>query len=258
MTGQPLERTILQSLRGTPLHGYDIYRSIAQRLGDAHDGSQGSIYPELYRLESQGLVSARWACCATDRRTRYYALTPAGRTRLYQDPRAPWHGTAGAASALACGMAVSLGAAGDDMPRVRSTSPVIAGLIEEGAGRSRTFRHLVDTIAGTDGIVYVETGQCRHSVRSCLSLSVTRAGGFRILRILVDTGSIGRGTSTNDFISSLGHELRHAIEVLEVPSLDTTQKIYLFYVREAATRNDSFETIAAIGAGNQIRKELAR
>jgi len=111
---------------------------------------------------------------------------------------------------------------------------------------------------------HVVLSRCRPSVpRVTFStrsgdLSVTRAGGFRILRILVDTGSIGRGTSTNDFISSLGHELRHAIEVLEVPSLDTTQKIYLFYVREAATRNDSFETIAAIGAGNQIRKELAR
>src|SRR5256885_15670538 len=47
-------------------------------------------------------------------------------------------------------------------PRVRSSTPAIAALLSQASARSAAFRGLVSTIEGTDGIVYVEPGSCRH------------------------------------------------------------------------------------------------
>src|SRR5215470_15873781 len=74
-------------------------------------------------------------------------------------------------------------------PRVRSGTPAITVLLNEASSRSETFRELVRRIERTDGIVYVEPGVCKHGVRACLSLSITPAGGFRILRVLVNLAS---------------------------------------------------------------------
>ena len=52
--------------------------------------------------------------------------------------------------------------------------------------RSATFRQLVATINGTDGIVYVHHDRCGRDVLACLVLGVTQAGPYRILHIRVD------------------------------------------------------------------------
>jgi hypothetical protein len=143
---------------------------------------------------------------------------------------------------------------GDDtapMPHVRSTNAVIAGAIVEAQSRSSTFRSLVRTIDATDGIVYVERGTCRHGVRACLSLSVVSGGGYRLLRIL-----ISHVEDVVSLIATIGHELFHAIEVLREPAIRTAADAYLFYVREAPTAQDHFETDAAIRAGLVIGHEL--
>jgi O-methyltransferase domain len=44
--------------------------------------------------------------------------------------------------------------------RVRVLEPELAGLVQEGLNRSRTFRRLVQRIDESDGIVYVQTGPC--------------------------------------------------------------------------------------------------
>ena len=138
-------------------------------------------------------------------------------------------------------------------PRVRTSNPAIAALLTEASIGSATFRGLVSSIEGTDGIVYIEPGQCRHGVRACLSLSVAGAGGFRILRVLVNLA-----TDALELMSTIGHELRHALEILTEPSVRTSQQAYLYYAREAATGRDVFETQAAIQVGFAVERELAR
>jgi hypothetical protein len=138
-------------------------------------------------------------------------------------------------------------------PRVRSTTPAVARLISEASARSGTFRQLVATIEKTDGIVYVEPGVCRHGVRACLSLSITPAGGFRILRVLVDLA-----TDVVELMATIGHELQHALEILTEPRVRTTAQAYMYYAREAATSLDVFETPAAIKAGVAVHRELGR
>jgi hypothetical protein len=138
-------------------------------------------------------------------------------------------------------------------PHVRSSTPAIARLLSEASARSQTFRQLVSTIERTDGIVYVEPGICRHGVRACLSLTITPAGGYRILRVLVNLA-----TDVIELMATIGHELRHALEILAEPDVRTTQQAYMFYAREAPTMRTAFETPAAIEAGLAVRHDLGR
>jgi DNA-binding PadR family transcriptional regulator len=43
---------------------------------------EGALYPALHRLEARGWIEAEWGISATNRRARYYSLTPAGRRSL--------------------------------------------------------------------------------------------------------------------------------------------------------------------------------
>ena len=151
------------------------------------------------------------------------------------------------------GMTIGIDGSGPDIPRVRSTTPAIASLLAEAESRSATFRDLLRTIEATDGIVYVEPGVCRHGVRACLSLSVVRTGGYRFLRILV-----AGAEDIVELMATIGHELRHAIELLSEPAVKTTTAAYNYYLREAPTARDAFETAAAINTGIVVANELAR
>jgi hypothetical protein len=139
------------------------------------------------------------------------------------------------------------------VPRVRSDNLAIAMLLREGARRSPTFEALVQSIDDTDGIVFVEAGRCGHGVRACLLLSVKMAGPSRLLRIVLDARK-----ADWDLIGSLGHELRHAVEVLSDSTVASSGAIYFFYQRIGATSAGRFETLAAVKTGDTIRAEVRR
>src|SRR6266581_6153982 len=122
-------------------------------------------------------------------------------------------------------------------PRVRSTNPAIAAAIVEAQSRSATFRSLVRAIEATDGIIYVEHGRCGHGVRACLSLSLVSGVGFRLLRILVDSAG-----DPIALMATIGHELRHALELLSEPAVRTPTDAYFYYVTAAPTVRAAFET----------------
>jgi PadR family transcriptional regulator, regulatory protein PadR len=77
-----LEMLILHTLTIRPLHGYAIAKHIGDRSGEVIQVGQGSLYPALERLLSQGLVTAKWGDSPTGRKARYYTITRAGRQRL--------------------------------------------------------------------------------------------------------------------------------------------------------------------------------
>jgi hypothetical protein len=158
----------------------------------------------------------------------------------------------------AAGLAGPVRAAAADVSGVRSTSPAIRELIDDAMFESPTFRGIVRAIVATDGIVYVEDGVCRHGVHACLLLDVTPAGGYRILHILVDRGGTLAHRSRLDLIATIGHELRHALEVLSERTIRSAAAVFLFYVHRAPTSNSTFETVAAVAAGTAIRGELGR
>ena len=52
-----LDMLILKAVSLKPLHGYGVLLRIKQISGNALDIPQGSLYPALYRLEHQGLIT---------------------------------------------------------------------------------------------------------------------------------------------------------------------------------------------------------
>jgi hypothetical protein len=144
-----------------------------------------------------------------------------------------------------------------EIPRVRSTDPTIRSLIDKGSKLSSTFRQLIETISTTDGIVYPDPGLCGHGVRACLVLTVKVAGPNRLLRIVIDT----RKTDCA-LIASIGHELRHTIEVLQDRSITSDAALFHFYTREGRhTTPDplgAWETEAAVRAGIDVLRELKK
>jgi hypothetical protein len=137
--------------------------------------------------------------------------------------------------------------------RVRSDSPTIRTALLEGARRSVTFRQLIETIEGTDGIVFVQEGRCGHGARACLALTVTLAGPNRLLRVVVDVRR-----ADWDLMGSLGHELQHALEVLNDRAVKRDEDMFFLYKRIGQSSGSRFETEAAILAGDSVRREARR
>ena len=80
-----LDMLILKAVSLKPLHGYGVLLRINQISGNALDIPQGSLYPALYRLEHQGLITAEWGESENKRKAKYYSLTAAGRRRLREE-----------------------------------------------------------------------------------------------------------------------------------------------------------------------------
>ena len=84
-----LDLLILKSLQLDPLHGWGISKRIRQLSKDVLQINQGSLYPALYRLEDQKLITATWGISPEGRRARFYRLTARGRRQLDAE-RAHW------------------------------------------------------------------------------------------------------------------------------------------------------------------------
>ena len=76
------ELLVLSLVETRARHGYEIAKLIETRSGGALSFNVASLYPLLYRLEARGLIEGRWVEKASQRRRRYYKLTPAGRKML--------------------------------------------------------------------------------------------------------------------------------------------------------------------------------
>ena len=142
-----------------------------------------------------------------------------------------------------------------EMSHVRSRHAGLRELIARGVEESPAFRRMADAINASDGIVFVESGVCKYGVRACL-VKVTSAGRHRFLFVKVDTGKRDR-----ELIASIGHELRHAIEVLSDPGVTNYAGMYFFYKSNpdhGGFSSPAFETKAAIEAGEAVADEIGR
>jgi hypothetical protein len=137
--------------------------------------------------------------------------------------------------------------------RVRSENARLVALIEETGRRSITFRRMADAVDASDGLVYIEGGRCPDAAQACL-VSIRRSGSHRMVRIFVNDRR-----SDREVMGFLGHELRHALEVLGNPRVsdEVTMRRFYFYHPEASKLGNAFETKAAIAAGDAVRAELS-
>jgi transcriptional regulator len=64
------------------MNGWAIAKRINQISQEVLQVHQGSLYPALHRLESQGWIKAEWRDSENNRRAKFYALTASGRKQL--------------------------------------------------------------------------------------------------------------------------------------------------------------------------------
>jgi transcriptional regulator len=76
---------ILRVLRSGPLHGYAIAQRIRQLSDAVLEAEEGSLYPTLQRLLLEGWVRGEWGTSESNRRVRFYELTPEGQKQLKRE-----------------------------------------------------------------------------------------------------------------------------------------------------------------------------
>ena len=80
-----LDLLVLRALQLEPMHGWGITERLEQWSEEILVLGQGTLYPALYRLEKQKLITSTWKNTEHNRRARYYSLTAAGRRHLAQE-----------------------------------------------------------------------------------------------------------------------------------------------------------------------------
>lgn len=73
---------VLLVLKDSPSYGYQIVQEIRARSAEAFDFPEGTIYPILYGLESEGAIKGDWKPGIGDRKRKVYRLTAQGRKEL--------------------------------------------------------------------------------------------------------------------------------------------------------------------------------
>jgi hypothetical protein len=131
----------------------------------------------------------------------------------------------------------------------------LATLVAKDLEQSPTLRRVVDRVAELHGIVYVVTGVYaslrRTELRGTLSPRVAVAGETCVMRISLKRQYGPEGVAT------LAHELRHAIEVLEVPDARTERTIVRLFERiGSAVGDELYETQAALTTEAAVLREL--
>jgi transcriptional regulator len=90
-----LDVLILKTLAPGPMHGWGIAQRIQQVSQDVLRVNQGSLYPALHRLESEGWIAAEWGASENNRRAKFYRLTRTGQRHLEAETE-NWRRLAGA------------------------------------------------------------------------------------------------------------------------------------------------------------------
>ena len=77
-----LDLLILKTLALESMNGWAIAKRIGQLSNEVLQVQQGSLYPALHRLETQGWIKGLWKESENNRKAKYYSLTGSGRKRF--------------------------------------------------------------------------------------------------------------------------------------------------------------------------------
>jgi transcriptional regulator len=77
-----LDLLILKTISLQPMNGWAVAKRIVQTSHNILQVQQGSLYPALHRLETQGWIKSEWKDSENNRRAKLYSLTAAGRRQL--------------------------------------------------------------------------------------------------------------------------------------------------------------------------------
>jgi transcriptional regulator len=83
-----LDVLVLKALAASPNHGYGVARWVRDATNDELVIEDGALYTALHRLEKRGLLRSSWKSSETNRRAKYYSLTPKGHEALDEQTQA--------------------------------------------------------------------------------------------------------------------------------------------------------------------------
>ena len=162
--------------------------------------------------------------------------------------------------ALALLLAVASSARADDFVRtvaaahIRPTSQDARRLIDRAASRSPTVAQLIDRLALTDVIVYVQLAIGPHVDTARTSLATTTRHA-RFVRILINAR-----TAPWDQVEMLGHELQHALEIASAPEVMDEGGMRTLYARIGlqGRKPNQYETLEAQRVQALVRRDYSR
>jgi hypothetical protein len=140
-------------------------------------------------------------------------------------------------------------------PHIRPLSADARDLVDSGLTRSELIRQLIEHLEASDLAVYVDFGWLMAGRGGQLSF-ITSVGGIRYVTI-----QIARGLIEPDRLATLGHELRHAVEIADTTAVVDRASFVHHYARIGFDTGRGvsrmYETDAAVEAGRYVRRELA-
>ena len=75
-------------LRGDS-YGYEIHKTILDRLGGGYELKEATLYSSYKRLESEGYITSYWGDETLGGRRKYYRITDGGR-ELFRQNKEDW------------------------------------------------------------------------------------------------------------------------------------------------------------------------
>lgn len=137
--------------------------------------------------------------------------------------------------------------------RLRGLSPRANEVISRGTKRSATFRTLVETIAKSDLVVYLETTKSLPAGLDGRLMFLTAAGGVRYLHVQVTSD-----LAIDQLVAIAAHELQHAVEVAAHPEVIDPTTLAALYQRIGIPGivKNRYDTLGAQSTGKRVRAEL--
>ena len=140
-------------------------------------------------------------------------------------------------------------------PRLRPADQRAAAILLDGLQRSKTFRAIVEALEQRDVIVYF---QMQPTLKGRWAGALTWMGAtkrFRYVRIGLTPELRGEAA-----IATLGHELQHALEIANEPSVVDAATLTAHYKRigiSMRSHHNGWDTEMARQIGDDVRRDLA-
>ena len=77
-----LDLLVLKSLIFGPRHGYAVAQWVRETTDDDLRIEEGALYTALHRMEKRRWLESEWGLSDSNRKAKYYELTPQGRRQL--------------------------------------------------------------------------------------------------------------------------------------------------------------------------------
>lgn len=150
--------------------------------------------------------------------------------------------------------------ASDEFAQVRPVSKRVANLIQNGIRRSPTIARFMQVVAASDVVVYVRSsGKAPADLAGATGFMGRGADGRRWLMVTLygDAGWTTLEDAEDRQLITLGHELRHVLEVAAADHVTSADEFASFY-RDIGDewRPSHVDTDDARAAGDQVAREL--